>query len=176
MPGFVIAGTGGESAGSGVPNTIETYRSHRWYISQLGPVIQRESLIVAKDVTLPKWTPEKQEIVGTSIVYKYAKSVKWSDVTIIFYDTMKNPILDQLQNWQNMVFTNINGIGIHGGNGYKQNSVILELDGSGEIQRNITLNNSWPLIIDYGKLSMTDSNIKLIELTLSLDYATITSF
>lgn len=166
MPGFVINGYGNQYP---IHNNIETFRRHRWVIQQLGPITHRNVLIVANEITLPKWTPDKIEMVY-SVEYKYAKNVKWSDCTISFYDALNDySIIDELQDWRDKVHTIENGILKH--SDYKQDSVLIELDGKGSEARKCTLKGSWPISIDYGKLSMSDSTIKLVELTLSLDYA-----
>jgi len=169
MPGFTINGFGNQRE---IPNNLETARNYRWYIRKLGPITSMRSLIVAKECTLPRWEPQKQEI-EASLKYKYAKSINWSDVIISFYDTFTDPILDQLNKWRDKVYTNNAGVKKHGGGGYKDDTVILQLDGSGNEIREITLKGSWPLSIDQGKLSMADNNITLVEVTLSIDYAEI---
>jgi len=166
MPGFVINGTGNQYP---IPNKLETVRAHRYIIEVLGPITMREHLVVAKDFQIPKWTVNKHEVV-TTLTYKYAKGVNWGDATIVFYDTTSPPVLDSLNKWKDQVYTDTDGIGIHGSGGYKQDSILNELDGTGEIIRTIKLKNSWPIDVDYGKLSYADSNINLINLTLAVDY------
>jgi len=166
MPGFVINGTGNQYP---IPNTLETVRANRFIIEILGPITLREHLVVAKDFQIPKWTATKQEI-PTTLMYKYAKGVNWGDASITFYDTMDPPILDSLNEWKDLVYSITNGIGVHGSGGYKQDTVLNELDGEGGIIRRIRLKNSWPVDVDFGKLSYADSNINLVNLSLSVDY------
>jgi hypothetical protein len=111
---------------------------------------------------------QKQEIT-TTITYKYSKGVNWNDATIVFYDTKS--VLEQLHIWRDLVHTVNEGVLSH--SDYKKDSVIDELDGKGNVLRSIKLKNSWPLNIDYGKLSHADSNINLVELVLSTDYVEI---
>jgi hypothetical protein len=163
IPGFNIGGSG-----DGPANTIETLRQHRWIIRKLGP-IGRESLIVAKEVTLPELRLERQEILGGLIWYKYAKAVKYEDAQVIFYDTGK--FLQEIQAWQDKVYKLDTGIGSHvPGKGYKLDSQFDLLDGSGNTVNSYTFKNSWPALIAQGKLSYTDSEIKVVTITLAYDW------
>jgi hypothetical protein len=170
MPGFKIDGYGNSD---NIPNTIEIARSHRWRIENLGPIQQPENKLVARDLTLPTWKPERLEILGTTLYYKYAKNIKWEDVTVIFYDNYK--IGTEIDRWRDRVHTNIDGIKKHGaGNqGYKLECEFHEIDGRANIKRKLKLFGAWPTNINYGKLSYTDTSLKVIELTLAYDYAQI---
>ena len=165
MSGFSVNGTGG-----GPPNTVETLRDHRWLINQLGPV-ETDQLIFAKDLQLPDLRFDKLEVLGGALWYKFAKSAKWEDITVVFYDT--GDMLEQLNKWRDLVFTNDDGIKIHApSGGYKDICEFILTDGDDVPINAITLHNAWPLVISQGKLTYTSSNIKLISVTLSYDFAT----
>ena len=170
MPGFKIE----NYDSNGPPNTVETARSHRWFISKLGPVGNENDIFIklAKEMTLPTWKVEQLNVLGASLNYKFAKNVKWEDITITFYDTIS--ITQKLEDWRNKVHKNDTGIGNHGiSGGYKDTCEFTEVDGKGVTIRKVTLNGSWPSTVGYGKLSYADSSIKLVELTLTYDYAEI---
>ncbi len=168
MPGFRIGGYGGE-----MPNTLEPARANRWIIKNLGPVTKRYAMFVAKDLTLPQWKVDKLEIMGGVLWYKFAKSIKWDDITISFYDIPQPnySAFREINKWIDLVHTNENGIKKHGGSGYKMDCVFEELDGNGTTVRSIRLKNAWPNGFNWGKLTYTSSDLKLIELTLSYDWA-----
>lgn len=169
MPGFKINGSG-----DGPSNTLELAREHRWLINKLGNIdISKGQLLIAKEVNLPEYDIDIQEILGGLMWYKYAKAVKWKDVHIVFYDDGK--IAQALEGWRNLVYTNDGGMGKHdGGNGsYKQDSKFSMLDGAGKAIYDITLKQSWPKQILYGKLSYTSSEIKAVDLVLCYDFAIV---
>lgn len=164
MPGFNIGGSG-----EGPPNTVETLRQHRWRILTLGPVGARESsrLVIAQSLQLPNVNIEEQVIQGALIAYKFAKTVKWDDATVTFYDTFG--LLRELETWRDEVYTDAAGIQSH--SDYKQDSEFELLRADGEVDVRIRLKNSWPKNIAHGPLSYGSSDIKIITLTLSYDYA-----
>ena len=169
MPGFFINGVGGDLLDPS--NTVETHRQHRWAIEKLGPIDFVFDFLIAESVQLPEVEIEQHQIKGSVLTYKYAKGVRWSDATITFYDT--DNLLDSLEtSWRDLVYTNDLGVRTHGaGNdGYKQDTVILQLDGSGKNIRKLKLKNSWPRRISHGPLSYGSSDIKLVTLVLALDF------
>lgn len=163
MPGFNISG------GNGPSNTIEMLYSHRWLIKKLGPV-GRDTLLIARDLVLPDLKIDRQEINGGTIVYKFAKSVKWDDVQVTFYDDSK--LLSEIDKWVDLVYTNDAGIKSHApSGGYKQECQFELLDGEGTVKNTIKLMNAWPVTVSQGKLTYTNSDIKIITLTLAYDWA-----
>lgn len=163
MPGFLIGG-----GNEGVPNTIEPLFSHRWTIKSLGPV-SGLTLFLARDLTLPSLRIASQEINGGLITYKFAKGVKWDDVTVVFYDD--GSVYGQLQEWLNKVYTNDKGIQSH--SQYKQTSEFALLGGQGNPRNNVTLFNSWPTVVEQGRLTYTNSELKVITVILSYDWAEV---
>lgn len=165
MPGFAIGG-----GGDGPPNTQETLRVHRWLITQLGPITSREQLRVAREITLPNLSIDKQEVLGGMLYYKYAKAVKWEDVMVTLYDTGQT--LLELETWKDLVYTNSSGIQNHNPNsGYKKEAVFELMDGQGSAVNTIRLKNAWPIKIVQGRLTYTSSDIKIIQVVLSYDWA-----
>jgi hypothetical protein len=166
MPGFKIGGTG-----DGPTNTPNPLMNYRWLITELGPVGRGGQLLqFAKDVTLPNMRMERQEILGGLVWYKFAKAVRWDDAEIVFYDT--GDLLPKLQEWQDMVFKLDKGIQKHSpSGGYKMVCSVDLLDGNGEVVNTHKLMNAWPVSINQGKMTYTNSEIKLVTLTLSYDYA-----
>ena len=169
MPGFNI-----NDIGDGPLNNIETLRDQRWLINRMGPrasSIGNDQLLLARDLTLPKFRPEQLDIMGGVLHYKYVKGIKWEDVSVTFYDNSK--IITELMNWYAQIYRGntggATGLGIH--DDYKGVSEFSLLDGKGEVVQKVTLNGSWPSNIDFGKMSYTSSNIKIVEVTLSYDWA-----
>lgn len=165
MPGFIVGGGGGP----GPPNGIETLRNHRWAIDNFGPLSGNDA-IVARDLQLPDLKIERQEILGGLLWYKYAKAVKWDDAVVVFYDDGK--ISAAVQKWISQVYSNATGIGSHNpSSGYKSRCKFNLLAGDGSTKSSITLFNAWPVSKSEGKLSYTDSQLKLLTVTLAFDWA-----
>jgi hypothetical protein len=137
MPGFLV-----NRGGDGPVITIETLRSHRWRISNLGPV-NRNDIVYAKDVSFPDSKFDVLEVLGTHLYYKYAKSVRWDDVLVAFYDA--RGIMQDLYNWKDQVADITEGLKSHApSGGYKYNVTIELLSGSGAVIYEATLVNAWP--------------------------------
>jgi len=165
MPGFIVGSVGDQNTPA---NTIETLRNHRWRIARLGPV-SRFPLVLAKELQLPESLVDKQEILGGLIVYKYAKSVNWPDLRVTLYDD--GEVTQELQKWKDQVYESDSGIKLH--NNYKQNCRFELLDGTGVVVIRVTLSGAWPYRISHGDLSFTNSEIKIVTVTLSYDDAQI---
>jgi hypothetical protein len=136
--------------------------------------IQNETtpLIHAKDMTLPTFSVNKEMVPGASLQYKYAKDVTWDDVKITWYDTYG--LLKIIRYWRRLVWTSTKGLGP--ADEYKRISRLVHylphnepLDAPGEVE--YTLVGSWPSIIRYGDLTYVNSDIKLVEVTLTYDWA-----
>jgi len=169
MPGFNI--TNKESKRTlGEPGyNVDPFLQHRWFIRKLGPV-GNNPLIFAKDLSLPVFRADKQEVLGSNLYYKFAKNINWQDVTVTFYDM--NDTMTELEIWRKKVQNNTKGIGVHGGkDGYKDTCKFSLMNGAGVETQRVTLFNAWPLSIDPGQLDYTDSEVKLVSMVLSYDYA-----
>lgn len=173
MPGFNISGSR-EKGESGV--TVEIFRNHRWRIVSLGAdgvdggVINRDNLIYAKSLQLPEFNVEEEMVTGAAIKYKFAKIVNWGDVVVTFYDV--EGVYSGLMTWQGKVYTSQKGIGI--ADDYKKECRFQMTDGAGkEAGPLYVLKGSWPKVINHSTLSYEDTELKLINLTLSYDWAEI---
>jgi hypothetical protein len=166
MPGFRVFSTE-----VGVPLPKKVLLKHQWIISKLGPVnINPESpAVYAKDVSLPRVSFDEETVEGGVIKYKFAKLASWDDVKVTFYDTVG--LLSQLNGWLRQVYTTQNGLGV--ASDYKRTSRFSLVDGNNVVLTNIELMNSWPKHISYGDLTYTESDAKLVDLTLSYDFANI---
>jgi len=183
MPGFIIAGPGDHapipslSDGSG---RQEFYYKYTWevtsYFEDDGasdvPLYSDNPLVYLKDATLPTFTANVDSIVGGSLEYKWAKSVIWEDVKLSWYDSVG--LVEKMRKWRKRVWNPITGI--QPASAYKKMSKLKNYlptyDGD-KLGQPITwvLNNSWPKIIKYGDLTYTQSDVKLIEMTVAYDWA-----
>lgn len=171
MPGFNIPGAGG---GHSVAQTSrrEYYYNYFWEIVNLfedidGWGIPDSPLIGLRDATLPIMTVNKETYQGSSLEYKFAKSVVWEDVKVGWYDSIG--LLEVMKRWREDIWTPDRGIAQ--ANEYKRQSVMSYYLPTGLHTNTWTLVNSWPSQIRHGELTYTSSDVKLIEVTITYDWA-----
>jgi hypothetical protein len=177
MPGFSINGGG---SGISPDNKAEFNRNHRWRIEKFGLPDgalagnaggARNLKLYAKSIQLPSLTFEEEKIKGANSYYKIAKRAEWQDVTVKFYDVYGLHKL--FRAWQDEIWTEDDGI--KGPSNYKGEPQFLLLGGTGSINQFFTLHGAYPKKVDHGDLSYDNSDIKLITVTYSYDFATITA-
>lgn len=174
MPGFVIGDIGG-NRDTGVDPSQRYYYKYTWeiiglFIDNEGSISADNSVIVhAKDATLPGFNVSKETVMGSSLEYKFAKSVNWDDVKITWYDV--DGLLEIVKRWRASVWTADDGI--KPASSYKRDSILAQyFPDSDDIdeRKEYKLYNSWPSVIRYGDLTYTTSDVKIVEVTLTYDW------
>lgn len=184
MPGFKL-----ETGPTGALDTAAFYTQYTWKVDfnklkflyeESTNGARKESLVYLKDATLPAMTVAKEHVMGASLEYKFAKSVAWDDVTLTWYDSVG--LLGNIIKWRESVWTASGGL--QPASYYKIDTALMcytdydiasddgNDDNSGYTQE-YTLIGSWPSAIKHGNLSYTTSDIKVIEITLTYDWAEI---
>ena len=168
MPGFVVNGLGGRN-GTALSSTTEFYHQYFWEInSLLGTSLNSGSpLIACKDISAPVFNVEPERVQSSSLVYKFAKSVSWDDIKVTWYDSVG--LLEYVTRWRKSVWTP--ECGIKTASEYKQTSRITNYLPTGDKAYAWKLINSWPVVIKTGDLTYATSDIKLVEVTVSYDWA-----
>lgn len=164
------------SVGDGaVAGGIKPVYNYTWLIEQLfGSNIGRNSILtLAKDATLPSYTATKEEVPGAAINYKYASGIQWDDVKITFYHIRAGgtDVLSVLHRWRANVWTP--ELGLQPANKYKANSKITVYGNDWEYVYAWKLIGSWPQSIKEGDLTYTSSDVKVVEVVVSYDWAEI---
>ena len=170
MPGFVVQGMGGAiGAGVGVNSRRQYYYNYFWEIDNLfgTSFLSNEALIGLKDASLPTFTVNKETYVGSSLEYKFAKSIIWEDIKVAWYDS--DGLLSSMRDWRKMVWKPESGLQM--ANDYKKRSRIQHFLPTGKKVNTWTLYNSWPSQIRNGELTYTSSEVKLVEVTVTYDWA-----
>lgn len=181
MPGFVVNNIGGypKEGGGIAPADAEYYYTYTWFVESVFDDFNqrtRDILIHAKDMTLPAFVVNKETVLGGSVEYKFAKSISWDDVKITWYDTVG--MIEILKRWRRSVWTQEDGL--KGGGVYKkrtyQNQYIANRGGGGggaadERDIRYRLEGSWPSVIRHGDLTYTNSDVKIVEVTVTYDWA-----
>ena len=175
MPGFNIGGNAQRE-----PSNVEKdpFRVHRWRIVNLGvggtggssgSIFRPPTLaLYAKSLTLPSFNVEEEVVIGASVKYKFAKLASFEDVVITFYDTIG--IYDGILDWQQDVWDKTNGVRM--AERYKRNAQFCLTDGQGRDTGTVfLLIGCWPKQVSHSALTYDSSELKLINLTLSYDWA-----
>ena len=168
MPGFKISDLGFE-----VSSRAEYYYTYTWEIPYvIGRNVSRNvkrniPLIHLKDATTPTFTVAKENYIGSSLEYKYAKSISWDDVKFTWYDTVG--LVDIIREWRQSVWTEQNGL--QPADNYKRNTQLICSLPTGLQAYGWNLVGSWPSQIRSGELTYTNSDVKVVEVTISYDWA-----
>lgn len=167
MPGFIVNEIG-EGAKA---DSIRPYYSFTWQISNLfedrTPIDNQSPLIYVREATLPSWDFDKEKVMGASLEYKFAKSIVWNDIKIIWYDT--DGLAEIMQIWRSTIWAPHIGLAL--ANDYKKESTLQSFDFSFENPVSWKLINSWPGNVKVGDLTYVNSDVKMVEVTLVYDWA-----
>lgn len=169
MPGFSV-----NSIGIGPTANVRPYYKYTWeLITIFGETIgstpngDKLPLIYIKEASLPSYDIEKEEVQGASLTYKFAKSIKWNDIKLIWYDTVG--MAKKLRDWRSNVWTPEDGFKAPAE--YKRNSILKSMTYDWNEPNNWSLINCWPQSIKAGDLTYAESEIKVIDLNLTYDWA-----
>jgi len=168
MPGFQVNGLGGIAGGTPGPQSTREYLySYTWEVLEV--VGNFDNLVVTsvKDITLPTFSVGVENYQGASLEYKFAKSVSYEDIKITFYDSQG--LLPTFKEWRESVWTS--GDGLKPADEYKKNSRINCFDSTWQLDQTYQLIGSWPSTIRYGDLTYTKSDVKIVEITITYDWA-----
>jgi hypothetical protein len=142
--------------------------SYTWEIgSVMGTPGSDDSIIYCKSATLPTFTVQQEQVVGGSLLYKFAKTVDWADVTISFYDCKGT--LATLKQWREAVWKPSSGF--QPVRQYKKTTTLNTFLPTGENVNNFRLIGSWPSKIAHADLTYTATDVKEVIVNISYDYA-----
>jgi hypothetical protein len=173
MPGFAINNTSGAIS---IDPKAEFHRVHRWYINNLGipaSIVGSDNSskfrLYAHSLELPSISFEEELVNGASLKYKFPKRVLWDPVTVSFYDVFG--IHKKFEKWRQAIWTPEEGIKL--ANDFKGEAEFILTNGKGEDKQFYTLIGCYPSKISHSELTYTSSDIKLLRVTYSFDYAKI---
>jgi hypothetical protein len=175
MGGFAIANgvtrltISSNNAKQNVNPNIELYHTYTWELFQIldEQTARKQQLIVLKDATTPTFTVNKETYLAASVEYKFAKSVTWDDIKLSWYDTVG--MCNYMIKWRSSVWDP--KIGLSSAEHYKKKTVLRCFTPDEDNYYGWSLVNSWPSTIRYGDLTYASSDGKLVEVTLSYDWA-----
>lgn len=170
MPGFVVGGFGGKiGSGVGISTKREYYYNYFWEVNNLfGTNFGSDPALVGlKEAGTPTFTVNKESYIGASLEYKFAKNITWEDVKVTWYDSVD--LISHIKKWRETVWTPETGI--RPANAYKQESNLQYFLPTGKRTNVWYLKNSWPSQVRSGDLTYTSSDVKIVEVTITYDWA-----
>lgn len=181
MPGFIVS----QNSGGRITNSAQYHRAHRWVIEDLGKPSATGTVggtrtrsrtsgpperLHAHSVQLPSLVLDEEKIEsGSAINYKVAKKAEWQDVVVKFYDVYG--LFEILEEWQRIIYNPQTGIGRP--DRYKGKFKVSLTDYKGDSVVTYTAHGAYPKSITHGDLTYTSSDIKLLTVTYSYDYASV---
>ena len=163
VPGFQI-----KDLGDNVPTTTDYYYTYTWSIPTIiGLNGQLPPLVLLKDATTPTFTANRESFVASSLEYKFAKSVVWEDIKLTWYDSVG--LINIISEWRRSVWTANEGL--KPASSYKKNTTLECVLPTAGKPYAWNLIGSWPSQIRSGDLTYTNSDVKLVEVTVTYDWA-----
>ena len=149
------------------------YTTYTWDLQQvLAEVVSNNNtLIMLKDASTPTFTVAKESYIGVNLEYKYAKNITWDDIKLTWYDT---GMISYIRRWRESVWSQKSGL--MPAKNYKKNTILRCFLPGSDTNRTEgyfgwKLVGSWPSSISSGDLSYTNSEAKIVEVTLTYDWA-----
>ena len=176
MPGFNIGDN--SDAAKNIDSTVKYYYTYTWEITELFDAQytdqgEENPVIMLRDMTLPTFSTGVDKYLGSSVEYKYAKSVSWDDVKLTWYDS--DGMISIIEGWRRSIWsdsgTTTTRGGLRPGGEYKKRSILSYFLPNYSGRVNWYLYNSWPSQIRSGELTYTNSDIKIVEATVTYDWA-----
>lgn len=173
MPGFRIDAAGGTRTGK--HHKAEFRRKHRWRVqvaegTGLGP----SDWLYLQKAARPTFNLEKPEVHHDQEVAYFAGKQTWEPITLTFYDAVQgegvNDISSVLYNWVNLV-VNIPTATVALPSAYKKDLKLQMLAGNGDADETWTLFGCWPQNTNWQDLNYSDTEIQLVEVSLTFDRA-----
>jgi hypothetical protein len=177
MPGFNVSGLG-----TGPTNLNIPYCTYTWELTSLPQNVIPAHEIYLRDCTEPTFNVLQEKVESATVIYKYAAQADWEDIRASFYDVPREgrALINAIKKWSEAVWTAAGGIkfadklvdgGGTGSGGYKANTQlrIFNSDESGEYTW--ALRGSWPSEIKGSDLTYTSSDIKVVDITITYDWA-----
>lgn len=172
MPGFSIAGTGGETRFGGRPNSLaEVRRTHRWTFETLSS-LDAPVFVVLQTASRPNLSFDEPEMHHNQEKVYFAGKHTWEPIELKWYDVEQDPdVSSAMWTWLNqcLIVTDMN---VNLPNVYKAREANLNMvDGMGTPTERWRIFNGWPQKLDWADLDYTNSELQLIEVTYRYDRA-----
>lgn len=174
MPGFNIGGGSHRGQPSNTLDGIDAHRAHRWKITQLLGIDLNDMPMYPMEVTLPSITMEEETVSGANIDYKIPKKIKYGDFVIKYYDMLgsQNRLKSEMERVGIITAQESKSSGLRRADNYMSTVKVVLLDGEGRTIRTYTGVNCFLKEISHSELTYTNSDIKLITITIGCSFFT----
>jgi hypothetical protein len=175
MPGFQISRPDGNSAMGYGPDTNHEYiYTYTWtvpWVIGVGSGSIGSPTRIARTVTTPTISIGIETKQGASLEYKFAKNVSYDDVKMTFYEDYG--FIQTMNKWRESVWSPETGL--TQSNDYKKETIIDIFGPHDSINElySWVLYGSWPSTIRHGELTYTNSDVNIVEVTVTYDYALV---
>lgn len=179
MPGFNVSGLG-----SGPTNLNKPFCTYTWEAVVLPQGVLPNN-IYFRDCTEPTFNVLQEKVESAAVIYKYAAQADWEDIRASFYDVPREGkrLIDAIKRWSESVWTSIDGIKFadktigdplgRGSGGYKSDTRLKVTNSDESDEYTWLLTGSWPSEIKGSDLSYASSDIKIVDMTITYDFARI---
>lgn len=172
MPGFIVGNMRTNEGANPKANFVMQYT---WEIPNIFGMkkidIQNENsrnaFIMLKECGTPTFVANQEKHVSSNLEYKFAQSVTWDDIRLTWYDT--DGLIELIREWRKTVWTSSEGL--QPASSYKKNTQLTCYNQSGTSRFGWVLRNSWPSTIKNGELTYAGSEAKIVEVTVTYDWA-----
>ena len=170
MPGFNIAGTGGEAI-----STIESRRNHRWKFTLLSGNVRNRCAVYLAKAARPHITVEEAVMHHDQEEVYFAGKHKWSEITLVFYDVVQQGGGDvdssrEIWDWINECIA-IQAATVSFPIEHKRPSELDMTLGDGVSSEMWRLYNSWVKDCNWNDLDYSSNEIKTVDVVLRYDRA-----
>lgn len=155
----------------GLYKQAQFIKKYQWVVSFITPSesIDLNSQFI-KSISFPSIDIDLEDIDGASIKYYFAKSVKFTDVDITFYEIIDT--YERVLKWQQSVYDFDRGI-INVADNYMGQVILTQLQNNiKDGLYRITLHNAFPKSIKADTLDYTTDGVKLITMTFTYSHYT----
>jgi len=170
MPGFKVAPTHMQDKQPAAPALV--VYTYTWDVTNLvgSPIIiggAAGALIYLKEANFPGFAIEAETVKTGHTTYEFAKSIKWEDIKLAFYDT--DGLGKQLEDLKKKVWNSTSGI--RPADEYMAETTINGLYADDSFAYGWSLKNSWIKGINFSKLTYETSGINTANVTVAYSWA-----
>ena len=130
--------------------------------------------LIAESVTLPQRQVEQIAVPYANKNINVAGRNSFSNMTIVVRDVISKDTEAQITNWFERILSLKTGVRgpitkENGKDGYKVNIEVIPLSPNGDYGRPSIAKGCFPISVDWGTLSYTDTGIRTLSMELSVD-------
>lgn len=167
MPGFTVDPI---HMFADVPEPNKSVHNYTWDIELLVDQPVNKDMVYVQTCGTPNFDIASEEYSTGHAVYQFAKEVRWSDITITFYDV--DGLYKELNRLSRKSFMGGgDGPSVQPAVAYMGDTIINVYYHDDEFAYRWVLTNSWIKSVTHSELTYTNSDIKNVSAVLAYTYA-----